>query len=41
MDIFIFIIVLLVIVGVGLKKFKPDTYNNIKHNIKNITKEPF
>ncbi len=41
MDIFIFIIVLLVILGVGLKKFKPETYNNIKHNIKNITKEPF
>tara|TARA_Y100000401_G_scaffold80528_1_gene65927 strand:- start:475 stop:600 length:126 start_codon:yes stop_codon:yes gene_type:complete len=41
MDIFVFIIVLLVIVGVGLKKFKPDTYNNIKNNIKNITKEPF
>ena len=41
MDIFIFLVVLLVITGLGSKKFKPETYNNIKHNIKNITKEPF
>ena len=41
MDILIFIVVVLVVIGVGLKKYKPDTYNQIKDNIKNITKHPF
>ena len=41
MDILIFIVVVLVVTGVVLKKYKPDTYNKIKDNIKNITKHPF
>tara|TARA_R100001015_G_C4562103_1_gene121760 strand:+ start:559 stop:684 length:126 start_codon:yes stop_codon:yes gene_type:complete len=41
MDILIFIVVALAVIGVGLKKYKPDTYNQIKDNIKNITKHPF
>ena len=41
MDIFIFIVVVLSVVGVGLKKYKPETYDRIKNNIKNIGKHPF
>ena len=41
MDILIFIVVVLAVIGVGLKKYKPETYNKIKHNIKNIGKHPF
>ena len=41
MDILIFIVVVLAVIGVGLKKYKPDTYNKIKDNIKNIGKHPF
>ena len=41
MDILIFIVVALAVFGVGLKKYKPDNYNQIKDNIKNITKHPF
>ena len=41
MDILIFIVVALAVIGVGLKKYKPDTYNKIKDNIKNIAKHPF
>ena len=36
MDILIFIVVVLAVIGVGLKKYKPETYNKIKDNIKNI-----
>ena len=41
MDIFIFIVVVLAVVGEGLKKYKPETYDRIKNNIKNIGKDPF
>ena len=41
MDILTFIVVVLAVIGVGLKKYKPDTYNQIKDNIKNIAKHPF
>ena len=41
MDIFIFIVVVLAVIGVGLKKYKPETYDKIKNNIKNIGKDPF
>ena len=41
MDIFIFIVVILAVIGVGLKKYKPETYERIKNNIKNIGKDPF
>jgi hypothetical protein len=41
MDILIFIVVVLAVIGVGLKKYKPETYNKIKDNIKNIGKHPF
>jgi hypothetical protein len=41
MDIFIFIVVVLAVIGVGLKKYKPETYDRIKNNIKNIGKHPF
>ncbi len=41
MDIFIFLIVMIAVISVGLKKYKPETYNQIKDNIKNIWTHPF